>query len=42
MAQGVYTPGITYTATFSIPAEVAIYGGFAATGPSAPSDWVVT
>ncbi|MFN8465853.1 MAG: hypothetical protein U0X20_09895 [Caldilineaceae bacterium] len=31
VAQGVYTPGITYTATFSIPAGVAIYGGFAAT-----------
>ncbi|MFM7582911.1 MAG: choice-of-anchor Q domain-containing protein, partial [Caldilinea sp.] len=31
VASGVYTPGLTATATFSIPAGVAVYGGFAAT-----------
>ena len=31
VASGVYTPGLTATATFSIPAGVALYGGFAAT-----------
>ncbi|MFN8465856.1 MAG: hypothetical protein U0X20_09910 [Caldilineaceae bacterium] len=41
VAQGVYTPGITYTATFSIPAGVAIYGGFAATETERTQrDWV--
>jgi hypothetical protein len=31
VARGVYTPGVTVSDTFTIPAGVALYGGFAAT-----------
>src|SRR6185436_13682174 len=41
VAAGTYKPGATATASFAVPADVPLYGGFEGTGPGIRSrhDW---